>query len=425
MMSGKRANFIFGKDSKKGFTLIELMVTMVVFVFVIAAVSNVFTGLLTQFKQQSKISETNIEKAIGLEILRQDLEGAGYGLPWDVANGWAVLAGYNEANPTGGTAMLDPPNAAIFNDGSPVIAPVVIGAPRAVVGGENNGFRGSDHLVIKSIIVSETNASQRWTWVFSDGTTRAWDSDNLTGTDFIIALDTSTEGFKNLALTAGNAFSAQFNNVGTLAPNETGKANIVYGIRPGANAPRIPFNRADYYIENPNILPLRCATSNLPLANRMTGVLMKGILTNTVVGGAIDTLQPLIDCVADMQVVFGLDMNDDGTVGTYSNADGTSINSSEGGVNVPATLQSATLLRTRLKEVRVYVLAHEGQMDVTYNFLGPNAGIPNIVPVGEVRIGAATVLLGRNYDLTPIPNWRNYRWKVYTLAVNPKNMGVQ
>ena len=50
-----------------GFTLVELLITMVVFVFVIAAASGVFTGLLTQFKQQSKIAETKIEGIVGLE----------------------------------------------------------------------------------------------------------------------------------------------------------------------------------------------------------------------------------------------------------------------------------------------------------------------------------------------------------------------
>ena len=64
-------------QNQKGFTLVELIVTMTIFVLVIAAASGVFTGLLTQFKQQSKITETNIEGVVGLEILRHDLSSAG------------------------------------------------------------------------------------------------------------------------------------------------------------------------------------------------------------------------------------------------------------------------------------------------------------------------------------------------------------
>ena len=69
---------------EEGFTLVELMITMVVFVLVIAAASQVFTSLLTQFKQQNKMAETHIEGAVGLGILRHDLEHAGYGLPWNM-----------------------------------------------------------------------------------------------------------------------------------------------------------------------------------------------------------------------------------------------------------------------------------------------------------------------------------------------------
>jgi len=72
-----------GDDDQKqtGFTLVELMVTMVIFVLVIAAASSMFTGILNQFKQQSKIAETNIEGLAGLQMFRTDIEQAGYGLP--------------------------------------------------------------------------------------------------------------------------------------------------------------------------------------------------------------------------------------------------------------------------------------------------------------------------------------------------------
>ncbi len=64
-----------------GFTLIELMIAMVVFMFVIVAATGIFIPLVSQFKQQSKITETNIEGIVGLELLRGDLEQAGFGLP--------------------------------------------------------------------------------------------------------------------------------------------------------------------------------------------------------------------------------------------------------------------------------------------------------------------------------------------------------
>lgn len=102
---------------------------------------------------------------------------------------------------------------------------------------------------------------------------------------------------------------------------------------------------------------------------------------------------PLLDCVADMQVIYRLDMDDNGLAGTFANADGSSVSSDEndnGSVsNVQATMKDAALLRDRLKEVRVYILAHEGQSDsfFTFNNFTPDAAVvlKNIVSGSERR----------------------------------------
>ena len=133
-----------------GFTMVELLITMVVFVFVMAAASQIFSGLLTQFKQQSKISETNVEGLVGLEILRQDLEHVGYGLPWLLP----VSVAYREATSDAADNYNDCDGTAPCN------------APRGVVSGNNislGAFSGMDYLVIKGTNVALNDASQRWT----------------------------------------------------------------------------------------------------------------------------------------------------------------------------------------------------------------------------------------------------------------------
>ncbi len=95
----------------QGFTLVELLIAMTMFIIVIASASSVFVPLLTQFKQQSKSAETQIEGIIGLELLRRDIKHAGFGLPWNM-NG----ATYTEAENDGGiTPWVDRD----FNDGPP------------------------------------------------------------------------------------------------------------------------------------------------------------------------------------------------------------------------------------------------------------------------------------------------------------------
>src|SRR4030066_284586 len=131
-----------------GFTLIELLITMVIFILVIAAGSQVFTGLLTQFKQQSKMAETNIEGIVGLEMLRQDLEHAGYGLPW------YGLVAYSES-------ATDPYG---FNDSTTTAAPrAVLSENSATFIGPNSTFDGSDYLVIKAVNVGRNDACNKWT----------------------------------------------------------------------------------------------------------------------------------------------------------------------------------------------------------------------------------------------------------------------
>ena len=72
---------------ERGFTLLELLIVTAILGVALAVTSDMFLGLLNQYKQQSKIAETNIEGIIGLELLRQDIERAGYGLPWVIPAG--------------------------------------------------------------------------------------------------------------------------------------------------------------------------------------------------------------------------------------------------------------------------------------------------------------------------------------------------
>jgi Tfp pilus assembly protein PilW len=120
------------------------MIAMVMFVFVIAATSQIFTGLLTQFKQQSKIAETNIEGIVGLDMMRRDLEHAE---TWSSAGNPPTIAGYTEV-PAGNAG-------AAYNE--------CVGAHRCTEGlspaGSGAGYNGSDELVIRGTNVARSRAS--------------------------------------------------------------------------------------------------------------------------------------------------------------------------------------------------------------------------------------------------------------------------
>ena len=158
----------------------------------------------------------------------------------------------------------------------------------------------------------------------------------------------------------------------------------------------MPFNRADYYVSTspPTGVPARCAPH--------TGVLVKSVLNNDSTGTYNTT--PLLDCVADMQVIYGFDNDNDGDFVPGTGGDGYLDDIST---------WSAQDIRNKVKEVRVYILAHEGQKDVTYTY-----------PDNSISLGG-DVALGRSFDLQNNigAGWQNYRWKVYELVVKTRNLG--
>jgi prepilin-type N-terminal cleavage/methylation domain-containing protein len=381
--------------NSRGFTLVELMITMAVFVLVITGAAGIFAGLFTQFKQQSKIAESNIEGVVGLDTLRRDLEHAGYGLPWSFQN----TISYSEAARTPGNNYNDSPQ----------------NPPRALVSGNNVGVNGSDYLVIKAINVARNQTCEKWTVMQALPFTpaynpRVWipESENLVNSDRVIVISAGGTGAVRTLVMDGSTFFTMFRNITSYPwyPSDADGARVVYGVDSDTDL-QMPFNRADYFISSSNV-PQRCA--------KHTGVLEKAVVNQG--GGGLSYL-PLLDCVADMQVIYLLDMDGNGRPGTASNADGSSTTtccqdqpSESSYLDVVAqALSDASDIRNRVKEVRVYILTHEGQKDMNYAYGN------RTITVGEFGLGSTFDLqenIGRD--------WQHYRWKLYRLVVRPDNL---
>ena len=391
-------NFTVFNSSEAGFSLVELMITMIVFVFFIAAASQVFTGLLTQFKQQSKMAETNIEGMVGLEMLRQDIEGAGYGLPW-----FGLIA-YSES-------ATDPYG---FNDSTATAAPrAILSKNNATFTGLNSIFDGSDYLVVKAVNVGRNDACNKWTALSSALPSpyfKTWipATENLASNDRVIVLRPgTTDADARTLVVNGSAFSTTLGGVSSTPwlstdPSET---RLVYGVDPDTDL-RMPFNRADYFIRKYNssgadITPGRCAPN--------TGVLEKATVNQN--GGAFNYL-PLLDCVADMQVIYGLDLDNDGDFEPL-------VAGSADGFSEDITALTAQQIRKRVKQVRVYILSHEGQRDATYTYCPSSAAsCSTAFPLGEFGLVSTFDLTTKIGD----PDYKYYRWKLYTIVVTPHNL---
>lgn len=377
------------KSREEGFTLVELMITMVVTVLTIAGASLIFVPLMTQFKQQSKVAETNIEGIVGLELMRTDIEGAGYGLPWLSQN----ALNYTEAVSTPGSTYNDAP----------------ANLPRAFVSGNNvsltNILDKTDYLVLKSMVMGRSDTGQKWTYVSTGSAPMLWPSDALKNGDRVIVMKpmAGANQFRQLVMN-GSVYYTTFATGGLPAaftPQKPGETFLIYGADEGTLS--MPFNRSDYFVSTQNV-PTRCAP--------FTGVLRKSVLNHTdgtFTGGAL----PLLDCVADMQVTYCLDTDGDGIIDTMSD-DISNI-----------AVFTPDVIRSQLIEVRVYIVAQEGQKDLNFDFSMNNTR--DHFTVTEAY-KTSTTTVQRTFDLVNLktqvgdPEYKYYRWKLYTMVVKPNNL---
>lgn len=383
-----------------GFTLIEMLVVMSVFMVVLYITGQALQNVLTKGGIVRTSEQSNIGGMVGLEIMRRDIMQAGVGLFTS-----------NASMPIYAEAAGAPYNA--FNDTNDI--------PRALLAGNNMAvagvLAGTDYLVIKSTTVGLAATSQLWTYILSDGTRKQWGVDDFTDNAnkmIVIERDslTDTNMLKMVApdnycvgyTAAGDFRDANNNDVSIYTP-ASGKIAYAYGImNSGAVCNlRAPFNRADFFVDRDANTPPSCSPA--------AGVLYKASLNHA---DGMFTEIPILDCVADMQVVLGWNTTTDpsnNVVDTWSNADGT-VTIGGGGVN--AFLSDPESIRRRLKMVMVYLLAQDGGQDL--NFRNTNANML----IGDQLLDPAGVLT-RTVDLTAA-NFRNYRWKLYRIVVKPKNL---
>ena len=399
--------------SRKGFTLVEMIVVMAVFMAVIIIAGDSFKTILTHMTKITKSEESNIEGIIGLEMFRHDIQQAGYGLPDAYLEG--VTLTYFESGFAPASDYNDAPS----------------GVPRAVAAGDDlaagagpSGLGstilvGTDYLALKASTLGLNEASQRWTYVQFGALPHVWQNENLAGSDRVIVLRRSytSTSYSNELITDASSppgYAPLLNELtsgSAFVPTLDGETYFIYGINGGA-ALGMPFNRADYFVATPTTagsMPAVCAPG--------TGVLYKAVVNHSSASpGGTSTYVPLMDCVADMPVMFGWDLDDgqgnegqDGLAETYSTPEGTTVAPAGNQTRVTDALADPERLRKSLKVIKVYILAQNGRRDTS--FQGPAS-----VEVGDALLDTTS----KTYNFTAA--MRNYRWKVYRIVVQPKNL---
>ncbi|MBJ6801878.1 PilW family protein [Geomonas propionica] len=386
----------------QGYALVELVVVMLIFAVVMTLMSSSFATIVRSTGQLGKRTETEIGGLIGLELMRRDLELAGFGLPYSLSEGLNYVEADEDTQLVPGFPDVKASN---FND-RPGLA-----APPAFRVASDAGFNGSDYLVVKGTPLGDNPVCRSWCYLNYSAVTRPSrvEPELKIGTKTrAIVLRTgasaSGEPVRELVTSSGD-FTFFLNNVDiNFAPLRRSDSHIVYAVANDKDDGDLnfPFNRSDYYISRKSDIS--------PLCNRGTGTLYKAAFSHNQDRGA--TKYPILDCAADMQVVFYMDTNHDGTTDYHPDpADG-----------LFSLKDLAKYLREELKEVRVYILAQQGKQDPGYRYPVSNPDKAIVVGDPDLPDHVGHIWSAQAMSATFGADWRTYRWKIYTIVVQPKNL---
>ncbi|MBP1748250.1 MAG: hypothetical protein H6Q52_789 [Deltaproteobacteria bacterium] len=361
--------------NEKGFSLIEILIAVAVLGIVMALSSQLLEHMVIGQKKQAVITTNQFEMSLGLEMLRNDVSNAGYGLA-DEFKGTPSI--YTEASTSPAMQFNNTPNV-----------PKALQHANTVT---SAGYiENSDYLIIRSPAVGMGSAAGKWTNITSTKV-HFWNDINLdmTTNDYMIVVKPRvTSGGNSQLIVSGGVYAIKYPgqtaDLDTGFQPNTGEGERFLAFGMGTAAPTMPFNRADYYVKQPAPANPNCAPG--------TGTFYKEVIG--------DAVYPLIECVANMQVVFNLDTNLDGVPELL--------------VNDISGLDPYKI-KEQVKEVHIYILAHEGLKDASYKSELASAA----ATVGPSTSLGTTVNLN-TLDTTATDAWKQYRWNSYKLVVKPKS----
>lgn len=362
---------------RKGFSLLEILIAIAVLGIIMALSGQLLEHMVIGQRKQAVITTNQFEMSLGLEMLRNDISNAGFGLADEFKSAPSI---YTEASGNPAVQFNNTPNV-----------PKALQHANTV---SSSGYiQNSDYLVIRSPAVGMERAAGKWTNITST-MVHFWNDVNLdmTTNDYMVVVKPRVvAGGNSQLIVSGGAYAIKYPgqatdlDAGFQPDSSAGERFLAFGM--GTAVPTMPFNRADYYVKQPPTLNPNCAPG--------AGTLYKNVI------GDAGSPYALIECVANMQIVFRLDTNLDGVIDQ-------TVNDISG--------LDPYKIKEQIKEVHVYILAHEGLKDKSFK----SELASSAVTVGPSAALGTSVNLN-TLDASESDAWKRYRWNTYRLVIKPKS----
>ncbi|MFH0842378.1 MAG: prepilin-type N-terminal cleavage/methylation domain-containing protein, partial [Bacteroidota bacterium] len=274
--------------SDKGVTLAELLVTLAIFSVVIAGVYAVYTTQIRHSTREYILAESEMELVIAKTIIERDIMMAGYG----IADDYNGLVFYPSAVPVGATDNISP------------------GATANPLGGSypTTGLTGADSLYLAGTALGiYSRAAQRWTYIkdVAPVVFEIWGDtrEDIESKDRVIYMEPNTRTI----ITDLATWRFVYPSTPAFQAGE-GKGILLYGLSrpPQSGEPEMP---RPYYIVQ---YRLGGASADMPvICSKGTRSLQRVEMSDG------ESIEPLLACVRDFQVSFGLDTDDDGIINIW------------------------------------------------------------------------------------------------------------
>jgi len=351
----------------KGFTLIELMIAMGIIAIVLGLSAGAFKTLLRGASSEKSATETELGKITGLELIRLDLEHTGFGinlnesslpLEWKKVPATAAKENtlilrtmINNTNPkTLGWALLD------VTAGN---TPTVI-TDRRVQTTNNLVLLTQYRQFITNLETNLTSPKTDYTDYTSPPQCRA-----------DICRDYTNQGVTGVAATRYIATAFPFDKTVADGCDSTNGGQYC--------------NRITY----------KLSTLPNPLAKCAAGT--QNLIRSVSVGNSSGVR--VLECVADFDVRFDWDRNNDGDVFDSNETNQTSL---------PGTTKK---IINNVKNIDMYLLVQAGQRDGNYTFSG-DITLNGAINTLDFDPSTATI------D-PPSAEQKHYRWKVLKISAKP------